>query len=373
LCTRAAFHRLGGARADSLRSFPVRYTTFGRKTGLRVSELALGTANFGTTWDAQADYDECRKMFDKFADEGGTFVDTADVYQFGQTETYLADFIASDRDHFVLASKFTQGATQNPGVSKTGNSRKTMVRALDSTLSRLGTDYLDIYWAHWPDSVTPMDEIVSTMDDFVSAGKILHGGFSNFPAWRVAHAATIAEERGYSSTVIGMQTEYSLVERSAERELIPMAEGMGLGTVFFSPLGGGLLTGKYRSTTEGRMTTMAVTVQFEDTTQKTAIIDMLLDVAKDYDRSPSQIAMAWLMQRGRRAGTTVVPIIGPRTMAQLDDYLAALTIELDTDTYDRLDEVSAPQLGQPHEDGEEVTDLVLGGQSGNFDLPAPVS
>jgi hypothetical protein len=167
------------------------YTTFGRRTGLRVSEYALGTANFGTAPGAGAGPEQARAIFNAFAEAGGTFIDSADHYQGGQAEILLGDLLAADRDQFVLATKYTRGNAGRTRINDTGNSRKTMIRSLEASLKRLGTDYVDVYWAHLPDTITPVDEIVAAFDDLVRAGKILHGGLSNFPAWRVATAATI--------------------------------------------------------------------------------------------------------------------------------------------------------------------------------------
>jgi aryl-alcohol dehydrogenase-like predicted oxidoreductase len=162
----------------------MRYTIFGRRTGLRVSQYALGTANFGTGWGAGAEPDEARKMFDRFAEAGGNFLDTADAYQFGESETLLGQFIAADRDDFVLATKFTNGATPRPGLSKTGYSRKNLRFSIEASLKRLDTDYIDLLWVHFPDDLTPVEEILRGIDDLVRQGKILHAGLSNFPAWR---------------------------------------------------------------------------------------------------------------------------------------------------------------------------------------------
>ncbi|MCW2527177.1 MAG: Oxidoreductase, aldo/keto reductase family, partial [Pseudonocardiales bacterium] len=214
----------------------MRYRTFGN-TGLRVSEYALGTANFGTKWPTGADKDTSRAIFERFADAGGIFFDTADVYQFGEAETFLGEFLSGQRDDFVLATKFSQGANPKPGISTTGNGRKNIRRSVEASLRRLNTDYIDLLWAHWPDAVTPVEEIVATFEDLIRAGKILHGGLSNFPAWRIARASTLSE-LNRSSALVGAQFEYSLVARDAERELLPAVEALGLGTVTYSPLGG---------------------------------------------------------------------------------------------------------------------------------------
>ncbi|GAA0938304.1 aldo/keto reductase [Kribbella koreensis] len=350
----------------------MRYTTFGRRTGLRVSQYALGTSNFGTRWPTGADEESSRQMFEVFAEAGGTFLDTADTYQFGESETLLGRFLAGRRDHFVVASKYSHASVPNGGLLETGNSRKTMVRALEASLRRLDTDYLDLYWVHSPDFVTPIEEIVSTLDHLVQQGKILHGGLSNFPAWRIARGATLADLRG-SASLIGAQFEYSLAARDAERELLPMTEGLGLGSTLYSPLGGGLLTGKYRHSKEGRLTTMNSIIQREDTDQKTAVVDEVLAVATERGEKPSRVAMAWLNQRARRSSTAVVPVIGPRTTDQLDDYLAALEITLTSEQYDRLEKVSTPPLGIPHDGARQTTNAVLGGQLDHFDQLGAVS
>jgi aryl-alcohol dehydrogenase-like predicted oxidoreductase len=352
----------------------MRYSTFGGRTGLRVSELALGTANFGTRWgpDSGAEFDGAKAMFDAFVNAGGTFIDTADVYQFGESETILADLIKVDRDQFVLASKFSQGDHPAPGVIGTGNSRKTMVRAVEASLRRLGTDYLDLYWVHWPDFVTPVEEIIETVDVLVRAGKILHAGFSNFPAWRSAYAAALTAERGNSAQFIGVQTEYSLVERSADRDILPMAEALHLGAVLYSPLGGGLLTGKYRTSDEGRLTSMGSVIHREDSTQKSTVVDAVLAIAGELGVSAGQVAMAWELERARRAQTTVVPIIGPRTPAQLTEYLGSLDVHLEDQHYTRLTEISAPALGQPHDNAAGNADAIRGGTGDQFILDRPV-
>jgi len=347
----------------------MRYTTFGGRSGLRVSEYALGTSNFGTSWGTGADKPASKLVFDRFAEAGGTFIDTADTYQQGDSEKYLADFLATDREHFAVASKFTFGTAGQTGVSKTGNSRKTMRLALEKTLLRLGTDYVDLFWVHSPDFVTPVEEITEALDDFIRAGKILYGGLSNFPAWQVAEAVTASRARG-RNPIVGAQFEYSLAARDGERELIPMSESLGLGVAMYSPLGGGLLTGKYRQSSEGRLTTMNAIIQREDTPQKTAVVDELLAVSSELGADPAVVAIAWLRARNNRASTSLVTVIGPRTVPQLDSYLSALSVELSDDHYRRLDAVSAPLLGIPHDSGRETAAAVLGGADVDFFAPA---
>jgi aryl-alcohol dehydrogenase-like predicted oxidoreductase len=342
---------------------------FGRQTGLRVSEYALGTANFGTAWGGGADHAEARKMFDRFAEAGGRLIDTADCYGFGTAEEYLSDCLAADREHFVVSSKFTCSASAKPGVLNTGNSRRTMRRAVEDSLRRLGTDHLDLYWAHFADPLTPVEEVVAAFDDLVRSGKVLYAGLSNFPAWRAARAATIAELRGLAP-VIAIQAEYSLVERTAERDLLPMADALGLGVALWSPLGGGLLTGKYRVDSRGRLTDWKRAVHVENTEQKTAVVDAVLAVAAEVGAPPARVAMAWLRHRAARSATTYVPIIGPRDTAQLEDYLAALDLVLSEEQVTRLDEVSAVPLGVPHEIGRNILWSVVPGTGDQVTWPA---
>ncbi|HEY2206733.1 MAG TPA: aldo/keto reductase [Pseudonocardia sp.] len=343
------------------------YTTFGRRTGLRVSEYALGAGNFGTAWGSGADRDESRAIFDRFAEAGGTLIDTADGYQVGESETFLGEFLAADRDHFAVATKYSLGPRAGD-VSTSGNGRANMVRSVEDSLRRLRTDHIDLYWVHHPDRVTPMEEILRGLDDLVTAGKILHVGLSNFPAWRVSRAAAIADARGWVP-LAGIQVEYSLVERTADRELLPMADALGLGVALWSPLGGGLLTGKYRHSRAGRLTDWQRLVHTEDSAQKTAVVDTLLTVAEKAGASPAQVAVAWLRARADRVDAVHVPVIGPRNVAQLDDYLAALDLELAPEQVAELDSVSAVPLGVPHGVGDTVHDGVLGGDASAFRHP----
>ncbi|MFE2583831.1 aldo/keto reductase [Streptomyces sp. NPDC059378] len=346
----------------------MRYTTFGHRTGLRVSQYALGTGNFGTGWGAGADVDESRRMFDRFAEAGGNFLDTADNYQFGESEKILSQFIAADRDHFVVASKFSVASTPQVDISKTGNSRKNMIHSVDASLKRLGTDYIDLYWVHFPDDLTPIEEILRGLDDLVSSGKILHGALSNFPAWRVSRAVTLAELKNWAP-IAGIQIEYSLVERTADRELLPMAESLGLGAALWSPLGGGLLTGKYRGSAEGRLSDLKTLVHTESDAQKTAVVDTVLDIAKETGATPAQVSVAWLRERGTRSTTPYIPIIGPRNTRQLDDYIGALDVQLTDEQYTRLTEVSAIPLGVPYGVSAGVHDRILGGDASLVDQP----
>ncbi|MCD2180765.1 aldo/keto reductase [Rhizobium sp. GN54] len=344
----------------------MRYRIFGR-TGLRVSQLALGTGNFGTGWGYGADRDAARAIYDGYRTAGGNFIDTADQYQFGQSETLTGDFIASERDDVVLATKFSLGDSHGAGLQRTGNSRKAMVQSVEASLKRLGTDRIDLLWVHMPDDVTPIDEIARGLDDLVRSGKILYAGLSDFPAWRVATAATIAELRGWAA-VAALQVEYSLVERTVERELLPMASAFGLGTVSWSPLGGGLLTGKYRKGEQGRAQGLGAVIHAESDARKTATLDAVLAVAEETGLPAGQVAIAWVLAKG-----ATLPIIGPRTPEQLEDNLAALGVRLTEAQIARLDAASDIPLGFPFDVVGKTRGVLAGGKADLTDWPiAPV-
>ncbi|WP_328491651.1 aldo/keto reductase [Streptomyces sp. NBC_00414] len=346
----------------------MRYTTFGRRSGLRVSEYALGTGNFGTTWASGTNGADARVIFDRFAEAGGTFLDTAGMYQAGESEAILGELLGTDREHFVVSTKYGASDAAQPHVSLTGSGRKNLVSSVEASLKRLRTDYLDLLWVHFPDGVTPIDEIVRGMDDLVSSGKVHHVALSNFPAWQVSAAATLADLRGWAP-IVGIQTEYSLVERTAERELLPMAEALGLAVNLWSPLSGGLLTGKYRTGGEGRATDPSRFVTPESTHQRTAVIDAVLAVAEETGANAAQVSMAWLRERGTRSAATLIPIVGPRTLAQLDDYLGALDVTLTDEQYTRLDQVSAVEPGVPHGINNMIRESLLGGDASRFTGP----
>jgi aryl-alcohol dehydrogenase-like predicted oxidoreductase len=344
----------------------MRYQTFGRRTGLRVSEYALGTANFGTA-EASAGRTASREIFDAFVEAGGTTFDTSNLYQGGQAEAVLGELLGSRRDDFVVITKYSGTRETQPRPGTTGNSRKIMIRSLEESLKRLNTDHVDVFMPHFPDGITPMDEILAGFDDLVRAGKVRHGGLSNFPAWRAAGAAVRTDLRGLAP-LAGIQTEYSLAQRSAERELLPMAEAHGLGVVLYSPLAGGLLTGKYRQGEKGRLSARDDAV--EGTTQRTAVVDAVLAIAGETGRSAVEVSLGWLRRRAALASTALIPIVGPRSRPHLQEYLGSLELELDEQHYRRLDEVSAVQLGTPHEDVARA--LAAGFDGDRTLLDAPV-
>ncbi|WP_122663343.1 aldo/keto reductase [Pseudomonas viridiflava] len=311
------------------------YKTFGN-TGLSVSELALGTGNFGTGWGYGADPDSSKAIFNAYAEAGGNFIDTADVYQFGQSEELLGTLLEGRRDDFVLATKFTNSAAASPNRLATGNSRRALVTSVEASLKRLKTDRIDIYWAHHPDGVTPVEEIVRGFEDLARAGKILYAGLSNFPAWRLSRAVTLAELT-HALPIAAAQFEHSLVHRDPEADLFQASNALGLGIVTWSPLGGGMLTGKYRQGEKGRAEGFGGKVfQAENSAQRTLILDTLLEIASELGVSAGQVAIAWANTHG------AVPIIGPRSEQQLADNLGALAVDLSYEQVCKLDAVSRP-------------------------------
>ena len=235
----------------------------------------------------------------------------------------------------MLATKFTQGAVPNANRLVTGNSRKAMIASVEASLKRLKTDRIDLYWVHWPDGVTPSEEIVRGLEDLSRAGKIIYAGLSNFPAWRLARAVTLAELTG-ALPIAAAQFEHSLVRREPEADLLPASHALGLGVVTWSPLGGGMLTGKYRQGEKGRADGFGGKVfQPENSAQRTQILDTVIAIAKDLGASPGQVAIAWAGTHGS------VPIIGPRSPEQLADNLGALSVALSAEQISRLDAVSS--------------------------------
>ncbi|WP_221392991.1 aldo/keto reductase [Dyadobacter sp. NIV53] len=351
----------------------MKYQIFGQKSGLRVSTLALGTGNFGTAWPFGSSREEAKTVFDGYAEAGGNFIDTADGYQAGQSESFIGEFLTSERDNFVLASKYSMGTRD---MQTTGNSRKTMMRAVEESLKRLKTDRLDLYWVHLSDGQTPIEEIVRGLDDLVRAGKINYAGFSNFPAWRIASASLLADLRGWAP-VIGIQVEYNLIERTADRELLPMAEALGLGVAFWSPLAGGTLTGKYRSKVTDPNSRLALAggllVKGEKGERETAIIDLVEKIANETGKNSIDVALAWIRQKYDESSLSTVTIIGPRSLQQLEDNLATLDLTLTTDQIKRLNEVSLISLGSPHEIIAASQNNLFGRGTGLIGIKHPVA
>ena len=319
----------------------MRYRPFGRHTGLLVPEMALGVSLFGRTGYG-ATPEDARTILDAYIDAGGNFVDTASRYRFGESEQMLGELKVGRRNSLILASKYSRGDEPHPPLTSVGASRKAMVQSVEASLRRLQTDRIDIFFVHMDDHVTPIEEIIRGMDDLIRTGKIVYGGFSNYPAWRVSHGAALATIRGWAP-ISAMQIEYSLLQRAPERDLLPMADACGLGVVAFSPLAGGLLTGKYRRGETGRATEYKEALLHEDAGTSATVIDEVVTIAAKIGATASQVAIAWMLTRG------VLPLVGPRTPAQLEDNLSALTLELEPEHLDRIDRVSAVPLGYPHE------------------------
>jgi aryl-alcohol dehydrogenase-like predicted oxidoreductase len=333
----------------------MRYTLLGQ-SGLRVSELALGTMTFGTDWGWGASESESAKQFELFAEAGGTLIDTANRYTNGSAETILGDLLAADRDHFVVGTKYSLN-TRDGDLNAGGNHRKNLVQALEASLRRLRTDHVDVLWLHAWDYLTPPEEVMRALDDQVRLGKVLYLGVSDSPAWVVAQLQTLAAARGWS-TFAGLQIEYSLVQREVERELIPMARGLGLGVLAWGPLGAGVLSGKYASGSP------AGERRLQDADPaRLAIARTVADVARELGLRDSVVALAWLRARGG-----VIPILGARTAQQLADNLACLDTELPAAALARLDQASHVARGFPH-DFLASADFIFGGMSDRLDLP----
>ena len=311
------------------------------KSGLRVSELSLGTMTFGEEWGWGSNKEESRKIFDAYAEAGGNFLDTADGYTDGTSEKMVGEFVKANREHFVIATKYTFNAFKPNDPNGGGNHRKHMVEALNASLKRLHQDYVDVLWMHVWDELTPIEEVMRAFDDLVRAGKVLYIGISDAPAWWIARANTIAEWRGWTQFT-GLQIEYNLVERTSERELMGMAEALGLTVTAWSPLASGLLTGKYAkgSKEEKRLDK---TPQFKDLSERNMkIADTVVKVAKEAGKSPAQVALNWL-----RAKKNVIPIIGARKFSQFEDNMNCLKWHLNAKQLEKLDEVSQVDLGFP--------------------------
>jgi len=319
----------------------MRYRLFGR-SGLRVSELGLGTMTFGAEcWGTSEK--EAGDIYGAFRDRGGNFLDTAnEIYSEGRSEEILGRLMVGHRDAMVLSTKYTFQAPGGENANASGNHRKSLVRSVEASLRRLGTDYIDLLWLHAWDGVTGAEEIMRALDDLVCQGKLLHVGICNAPAWFISRCNTLAELRGWSPFV-GIQVEYSLVEREVERELLPMAEALGLGTAAWSPLASGILTGKYRASGPERRRLDQIALK-RASDRAVSIGDSVVRVAEKLGKSPAQVALNWL-----RARKGVVPLLGARTLAQLQDNLDCLDFELEPDVLRELDRVSAVRLGYPHD------------------------
>jgi aryl-alcohol dehydrogenase-like predicted oxidoreductase len=330
----------------------MRYKLLGR-SGLRVSELALGTMTFGEEWGWGASKADSQKVFDAYTEAGGNFVDTANRYTEGTSEKFVGEFIHGDREHFVLATKYTLKMRQDdPNFS--GNHRKNMMQSVRASLKRLNTDYLDLLWVHAWDFMTPVEEVMRGLDDLVRQGQVLYVGVSDTPAWVVSIANTLADLRGWTRFV-GLQIQYSLVERTPERDLLPMARALDMAVTPWGILGTGVLSGKYNESqeVEGRAGRWGIDER------RLEIARSVAELAQDIGCTPSQVAIAWLRQQPG----VIIPLLGARTESQLKDNLGALNVALTPDQLARLDAVSKIDLGFPHDflASDGIRDIVYGG------------
>ncbi|PSB52417.1 aldo/keto reductase [filamentous cyanobacterium Phorm 6] len=335
----------------------MRYKLLGH-SGLRVSEICLGTMTFGEEWGWGGSYEESRKMFDCFAEAGGNFIDTANLYTNGTSEKYVGDFIKGDREKWVVATKYSLN-TKNGEINGFGNHRKNMVQAVEASLKRLQVEYIDLLWLHAWDFTTPIEEVMRAFDDLVRAGKILYIGISDTPAWIVSSANTIAHFRGWTQFV-GLQIEYSLKERTPERDLLPMAKALDIGVTAWSPLAGGLLTGKYNSSETATETKrLDSTAAGKISERDLKIAGEVSAIAAEIGKPASQVALNWLRQQS----VEIIPIVGSRKLSQLQENLACLDFQLTPEQMGRLDAVSAIELGFPHEflKSSMVQDFAFGG------------
>lgn len=323
-------------------------------SGLRVSELCLGTMTFGEDWGWGASKEESSAIFDCYVERGGNFIDTANGYTNGTSEKIIGELIKSDRDRFVLGTKYSFPTVRGDPNSG-GNHRKSMFRSLEGSLKRLGTDYVDLFWVHAWDYSTPVEEVMRALDDLVRSGKVLYVGVSDTPAWIVSQANMLAQLQGWSP-FIALQIEYSLIERTPERELLPMARRLGMTVTPWGVLGSGVLTGKYNKAspsptkTSGTMTEKverrldAINSQ-KANEQNLKIASAVAEVAQQIGLTSSQVALAWLRTRPG----SIVPILGARRVSQIRDNLSCLDITLPEEHIRRLDEASRIDLGFPHE------------------------
>jgi aryl-alcohol dehydrogenase-like predicted oxidoreductase len=327
----------------------LRYHLLGR-SGLRVSELALGTMTFGTDWGWGADLDVSRRIFDRFVEVGGNFVDTASNYTDGSSEEFVGELVKGARERFVIATKYTLSLdADDPNAG--GNHRKSLVRALEQSLRRMQTDYVDLLYLHMRDATTPIEEAVRALDDQVRLGKVLYVGVSDSPSWLVAQANTLADLRGWSPFV-ALQIPYSASSRSPERELLPMAAALGLAVVPWGVLGAGILTGKPAE--ERRWP--------EDSVSERAqrVLHALGAVAGERGCTPAQVAIAWM--RHRPSPPAVIPLVAATSEEQIVENLATVAIDLDEDELAAIDEAGKPELGFPRDflESSGVRELIYG-------------
>lgn len=331
----------------------MRYSILGR-SGLRVSQIALGTMTFGEAADWSRPERECRPVFDAYVEAGGNFIDTANMYTGGESERMVGRFIAPDREAFVVASKYANAVPGRGDPNEAGMHRKNLVQSVEKSLSRLGVDYIDLYFVHWWDFTTPVEEVQRALDDLIRAGKILHIGLSDVPAWVVSRAQAFHDLRGLAP-VACMQLEYSLVQRSIEREHLPLAKAHDVGVMAWSPLAGGILSGKYTGGASASGSNRLDSMQLQPLDERNRTIAAELDsIAAEIGARPAQVALAWMMRRN------IIPIVGATRPEQLVENLAAGRLVLDDAIVARLDEVSTFDAGHPYSMLEWDMPMTLG-------------
>jgi len=336
--------------------------TFMGKSGLRVSEICLGTMTFGLEFGWGNTKEASQEVFQTFVEAGGNFFDTANHYTKGTSEKLLGEFIGSRRQEFVIATKYTLSQNrQDPNAG--GNHRKNMLQSLEASLKRLNTDFIDLYWIHAWDFTTSVDEVLRALDDMVRAGKILHIGISNAPAWVISQANTIAELRG-RTPFIGMQLEYSLVERAIEREFFSLAQAFDLTITAWSPLGMGVLTGKYNQN-PSQQSRFEINKEWGKrfiNDRNLKIAQAVVQVAQEIGKTPAQVALNWIRQKNE---VMIIPIIGAKVAEQLKDNLKCLDFALDKNHMEKLNAVSQIELGYPYaaSQDESMRKMVLGDRS----------
>ncbi len=335
----------------------MRYKLLGR-SGLRVSELCLGTMTFGEEWGWGATKEESKKIFDAYANADGNFIDTANRYTEGTSEKYVGEFIHSDRDHFVLATKYTL-FTRKDDPNFSGNHRKNMMQAVDASLKRLNTDYIDLYWLHAWDYTTPVEEVLLGLNDLIRSGKVHYIGISDTPAWVVSRANTIAELRGWNRFV-AMQLKYSLLDRTIEQDLLPASRFYDMAVTTWSALGGGVLTGKYnQGDTDGRVDGNKIPEKNLKLAQK------VVDIAKEVGCSPSQVAINWVRQQP----ALIIPILGASKESQVKDNLGCLEHSLSDKHIAELNELSKFELSFPHNfyNNDNIRNIIYSGLKEQID------
>ncbi|SFA78042.1 MULTISPECIES: aldo/keto reductase [unclassified Bacillus (in: firmicutes)] len=333
----------------------MRYKLLG-KSGLRVSELALGTMTFGEDWGFGASKEESKKIFDQFVEAGGNFIDTACNYTNGTSEKFIGEFIQGNREQFVIATKYSLSTRRND-PNGGGNHRKNLVQTIEGSLKRLNTDYIDLLWLHAWDFTTPIEEVMRALDDMVRAGKVLYVGISDTPAWIVSQANTLAMLRGWTP-FIGLQVEYNLLQRAPERDLLPMARAFDIGVTAWAPMAGGALTGKYlndQSKEELKRLTPE-SKRLNDINSKIAM--EVVKIAGEIGSTPAQVALNWVRQQSG----VMIPIVGARKVSQMTDNLGAVEFKLSSEHLRNLNQVSEIELGFPHEflSSEPVRNALFG-------------